>query len=87
MYTSPGLRLDLTALRQQLDALLGVCDELITHLDNESDHAAARGDVRAASGLRHSVLQVTRVRNDVQGAYRDLDGAAAARHLPDAAAA
>jgi hypothetical protein len=66
-------RLELMQLRQQLDVLIGVSDRLRAHLEAERDQAGERGDSETASAFEQCALQVTRVRNEVWSARRDLD--------------
>jgi len=67
--------LSLQQLRTQLDELVHVCDVLADHLERERDRdlVTSPGCGARVSGLQQALLQVTRVRNDVRTACRDLE--------------
>jgi len=65
--------LTLRQLRNDLDALVQLCDQVAANLEAERELADRRGDSRQVSGLQQGLLQVARVRNDVRTACRDLD--------------
>jgi hypothetical protein len=69
--------LDFANLRHQLDALAAASDTLRAHLEAQRDEAMQRGDALEARALERGVLQVTRVRNDVRCARRELQPIAA----------
>jgi hypothetical protein len=65
--------LSLEQLRGQLVALVDLCEALEAHLERQREFATHQGSSDQLSGLEQTLLQVTRVRNDVRTACRDLD--------------